>query len=233
MKELKEKIVEALVSALPVTAIVYVLALTPLFSFSTAELITFTVGAVFLILGIGLFNLGADLSVEKIITALIPDAVFGLRYSLNYYGSKRRKTYDVFVPENTQLDDLPEIVKELNINYFYSPQSKDYNHAGRMINKREQYFFYNYERTICDVFSRYKEVPLTERWYQDIAREYVKKYKEAPDYGKRLKSIQKYSERLNLSEKVKDELDKYIFKEIKRKRNRSSYTCKRKPEEWL
>lgn len=173
------------------------------------------------------------LSVEKIITALIPGAVFGLRYSLNHYGSKRRKTYDVFVPENTQIDKLPEIVKELNINYFYSPQSKDYNHAGRMINKREQYFFYNYERTICDVFSRYKEVPLTERWYQDIAREYVKKYKEAPDYGKRLKSIQKYSERLNLSEKVKDELDKYIFKEIKRKRNRSSYTCKRKPEEWL
>ena len=62
MKELKEKIVEALVSALPITAIVYVLALTPFFDFSSAELITFTVGAVFLILGIGLFNLGADLA---------------------------------------------------------------------------------------------------------------------------------------------------------------------------
>jgi len=62
LKELKEKIVEALVSALPITAIVYVLALTPFFDFSTAELITFTVGAVFLILGIGLFNLGADLA---------------------------------------------------------------------------------------------------------------------------------------------------------------------------
>ena len=61
MKELKEKIVEALVSAMPITAIVYVLALTPYFDFSGAELITFTVGAVFLILGIGLFNLGADL----------------------------------------------------------------------------------------------------------------------------------------------------------------------------
>ena len=62
MKELKEKIVEALVSALPITAIVYVLALTPFFDFSGVELITFTVGAVFLILGIGLFNLGADLA---------------------------------------------------------------------------------------------------------------------------------------------------------------------------
>jgi len=62
LKELKEKIVEALVSALPITAIVYILALTPFFEFSAAELITFTVGAVFLILGIGLFNLGADLA---------------------------------------------------------------------------------------------------------------------------------------------------------------------------
>ena len=56
------KIREALVSALPVTLIVYILALTPLFQLSAAELITFSVGAVLLILGIGLFNLGADLA---------------------------------------------------------------------------------------------------------------------------------------------------------------------------
>ena len=62
MKELWEKIKEALVSALPVTAIVYVLALTPLFDLSKTELITFTIGAVMLILGIGLFSLGADLA---------------------------------------------------------------------------------------------------------------------------------------------------------------------------
>ncbi len=61
-KELAEKIKEALVSALPVTAIVYVLALTPLFNLSRTELITFTVGAVMLVLGIGLFSLGADLA---------------------------------------------------------------------------------------------------------------------------------------------------------------------------
>ena len=62
MKELRAKIVEALVSALPITAIVYVLALTPLFDFSAAELITFSIGAVLLIVGIGLFNMGADLA---------------------------------------------------------------------------------------------------------------------------------------------------------------------------
>ena len=49
-------------SALPVTAIVYILALTPLVNLSAVELITFTVGAGMLILGIGLFNLGADLA---------------------------------------------------------------------------------------------------------------------------------------------------------------------------
>lgn len=53
---------EALLSALPITAIVYVLALTPLFEMSVTELITFTVGAVMLVLGIGLFSLGADLA---------------------------------------------------------------------------------------------------------------------------------------------------------------------------
>ena len=62
MKELKAKILEALVSALPITAIVYILALSPWFSFSGTELITFTIGAVLLVLGIGLFNLGADLA---------------------------------------------------------------------------------------------------------------------------------------------------------------------------
>ena len=62
MKELRAKIWEALLSALPITAIVYVLALTPWFDLNGTELITFSVGAVLLILGIGLFNLGADLA---------------------------------------------------------------------------------------------------------------------------------------------------------------------------
>lgn len=62
LKELRSKISEALVSALPITTIVYILALTPLFELSAVELVTFTAGAVLLILGIGLFNLGADLA---------------------------------------------------------------------------------------------------------------------------------------------------------------------------
>ena len=62
MKELKAKIVEALLSALPITLIVYILGFTPDFRFSQAELATFTIGAVLLILGIGLFSMGADLA---------------------------------------------------------------------------------------------------------------------------------------------------------------------------
>ena len=62
MKELWSKIQEALASALPITAIVYLLSLTPWFNFSGTELVTFTVGAVMLVLGIGMFNMGADLA---------------------------------------------------------------------------------------------------------------------------------------------------------------------------
>ena len=62
MKELLEKIKEALVSALPITAIVYIVALLPWFNFSTLELITFGISAVLLIVGIGFFNMGADLA---------------------------------------------------------------------------------------------------------------------------------------------------------------------------
>ena len=68
MKKLGGKILEALLSALPITLIVYILSLTPLFNFSGAELITFSIGAVMLILGIGLFNMGADLAMTPLIT---------------------------------------------------------------------------------------------------------------------------------------------------------------------
>ncbi len=62
LKELKAKIWEALLSALPITLIVYLVALSPIMDFSQAELVAFTIGAVLLILGIGMFNLGADLA---------------------------------------------------------------------------------------------------------------------------------------------------------------------------
>ena len=62
MKELFAKIQEALLSALPITAIVYMLSLTPWFNFTSAELLSFTVGAVLLVIGLGLFSLGADMA---------------------------------------------------------------------------------------------------------------------------------------------------------------------------
>ena len=62
MGELWSKIKEALISALPITLIVYAVSLLPWFNFTGAELIAFTVSAVMLVLGIGLFNLGADLA---------------------------------------------------------------------------------------------------------------------------------------------------------------------------
>ncbi len=66
MKELLTKIKEALISALPITGIVYLMSLTPWFNFSVNELISFTIGAVLLIVGIGLFNMGADLAMTPI-----------------------------------------------------------------------------------------------------------------------------------------------------------------------
>ena len=56
------KLKESLVSVLPVTVIVCLLNLTPLVNFSNTEIIVFLVSSVFLILGIGLFNMGADLA---------------------------------------------------------------------------------------------------------------------------------------------------------------------------
>lgn len=61
-KQLLIKIKEALVSVLPVTLIVIFLNLTPLVNFSQKELFVFIASAILLIIGIGLFNLGADLA---------------------------------------------------------------------------------------------------------------------------------------------------------------------------
>lgn len=61
-KALFSKIKESLISVLPVTAIVLIIAATPLANLSVTEIVAFAVSAVFLIIGIGLFNLGADLA---------------------------------------------------------------------------------------------------------------------------------------------------------------------------
>lgn len=56
------KLREAFVSVLPVTAIVILLNFTPLVDFSTKEIVSFLISALFLVLGIGLFNMGADMA---------------------------------------------------------------------------------------------------------------------------------------------------------------------------
>ncbi len=59
---LLKKFKEALVSVLPVTAIVCILNFTPLVSFTGLEIGVFLISSLFLILGIGLFSMGADLA---------------------------------------------------------------------------------------------------------------------------------------------------------------------------
>lgn len=62
LKALLLKLKEALISVLPIAVIVLIISFTPLVSLSTTEIVAFAVSAVFLILGIGLFNLGSDLA---------------------------------------------------------------------------------------------------------------------------------------------------------------------------
>lgn len=62
MKLVLLKLREAFISVLPVTVIVLILAATPLVDFTGTEIAAFSIAAVFLIVGIGLFNLGADLA---------------------------------------------------------------------------------------------------------------------------------------------------------------------------
>ena len=64
LKRLLAKIKEACTSVLPIAALVLILCLTPLVSLNTKEIVTFIISTIGLILGISLFNLGADLGVE-------------------------------------------------------------------------------------------------------------------------------------------------------------------------
>ena len=61
-KILLSKFRESVLSVLPVTAIILVIALTPLASLTVTETVAFCLSAVGLIIGMSLFNLGADLA---------------------------------------------------------------------------------------------------------------------------------------------------------------------------
>ena len=56
------KFKESLFSVLPITLIVVLLNLTPLVNFTIKEIIVFSISAILLIIGISLFNLGADIA---------------------------------------------------------------------------------------------------------------------------------------------------------------------------
>lgn len=62
LKALLLKLKEALISVLPVAVIVLIISFTPLVDLSTTEIVSFAVSSIFLIIGIGLFNLGSDLA---------------------------------------------------------------------------------------------------------------------------------------------------------------------------
>lgn len=61
-KLLLEKLKESALSIGPISILVIILSFTPLFSFTTQELITFIIAAVLLVVGMALFTLGADIA---------------------------------------------------------------------------------------------------------------------------------------------------------------------------
>ena len=63
-RSLLGKLKEAVMSVLPVVAIVLLLCCTPLVHLTTTEIVVFVVCALLLIIGIALFSLGADLAMS-------------------------------------------------------------------------------------------------------------------------------------------------------------------------
>ena len=70
MKTLIVKLKEAAMSVLPIVLIVLVLVMTPLVNIETNQLVTFLITTIFLIIGIALFNLGADMSMSPMATSV-------------------------------------------------------------------------------------------------------------------------------------------------------------------
>ena len=62
LKAMLEKFKESLLSVMPVSLLVFVLSITPWVDISPKELLIFVAGAFLLVIGIGLFNLGADMA---------------------------------------------------------------------------------------------------------------------------------------------------------------------------
>ncbi|HBF86397.1 MAG TPA: DUF1538 domain-containing protein [Clostridiales bacterium] len=87
-KALFAKIKESLASVVPVAAIVLILSFTPVADFSVKEKIVFSVSVPFLMLGISLFNLGADMAMtpmgERIGEGLTKSKKLGILLSVGF-----------------------------------------------------------------------------------------------------------------------------------------------------
>ncbi|MBQ8577718.1 MAG: DUF1538 domain-containing protein [Clostridia bacterium] len=87
-KALLEKLREAMISVLPVAVIVFLLYLSPFTTLSDTELYTFLGSTVVLILGVALFNLGADLAMtpmgEQVGAGLSKSRKMGLLLSVSF-----------------------------------------------------------------------------------------------------------------------------------------------------
>ena len=88
LKILLTKCREALFSVLPVTVIVLLLNLTPLVEVSGLEMAVFLISALFLVLGIGFFNLGADMAMTpmgvQVGAGLSKSRNMGLLFSVSF-----------------------------------------------------------------------------------------------------------------------------------------------------
>ena len=75
IRQLFSKTKESLISVLPISVLVLIISLTPLAPLEAREIITFIICSLFLIIGISLFNLGADMAMqpmgEKIGSSLV------------------------------------------------------------------------------------------------------------------------------------------------------------------
>ena len=87
-KGIFNKFKESAISVAPVAIIVFILALTPLTDFSAKEIITFASCAIFMIVGITLFNMGADLAMtpmgEQIGSGLTKSRKFSLLFVIAF-----------------------------------------------------------------------------------------------------------------------------------------------------
>ena len=155
------------------------------------------------------------IDIEKLIKAIIPDAVFCLRYSLKQYENneqveypeeireRKRTVYDVAVTWDVSPSKLKQI-PGVKINYFR--YHKKYKDIGLTTSINSQLPFYDYERTVCDYFCRYKELGLSERSYKEVAYKY-NRIATAADKQK----LKLYCEQLRLNDEVKARIYKHIL----------------------